>query len=588
MKKRGTRAPAQQVIKNILLSQKRSTPALTLESFKSNSILSKSKRSQLTIFIIIAILIIAFVAGYFLVKDKIVKKGVSKDIQRVETAFLSCLEDDVLTGVDVLESQGGYIELPEFEPGSDFMPFSSQLNFLGNPIPYWYYVSGNNIRREQVPSKEFMESELENFVDSRIQNCNLEQYYQEGYKISIGAPESNVIIRDNDIKVDFKMDLGINFGEESAIIKEHNKIVESNLGNLYNSAKSVYEYEQKNLFLEKYAIDNLRLYAPVDGVELSCSPLHWNADDVFSELQENIEANTLALRNSGKENNYFVLDLPVSPEYEIRFINSREWARAFEVEPSEENLLLANPVGNQPDLGILGFCYAPYHFVYSIKYPVLVQISKDQETFQFPMAVVIQGNNPRESLNVNASQAESIELCENKNTQIKINVFDSSSKPIDAEISYECFGESCIIGETSSGNLESDFPQCVNGFVITEDGASRTIVYPEQKSVGISEGFYDVKVQIYKDSSFEISKTTQEQCVDIPIGIFELTKKKCFDIEFPSQLVSKALAGGGTQEYYILESELSSANSMEINVESMPVPDTIEKIQDNNLLFEFK
>ena len=640
MKKRGTRAPAQQVIKNILPSQKRSTPALTLESFKSNSILSKSKRSQLTIFIIIAILIIAFVFGYFLVKNKFVTKGVSKDIQRVETAFLSCLEDDVLTGVDVLESQGGYIELPEFEPGSDFMPFSSQLNFLGNPIPYWYYVSGNNIRREQVPSKEFMESELENFVDSRIQNCNLEQYYQEGYKISIGAPESNVIIRDNDIKVDFKMDLGINFGEESAIIKEHNKIVESNLGNLYNSAKSVYEYEQKNLFLEKYAIDNLRLYAPVDGVELSCSPLHWNADDVFSELQENIEANTLALRNSGKENNYFVLDLPVSPEYEIRFINSREWARAFEVEPSEENLLLANPVGNQPDLGILGFCYAPYHFVYSIKYPVLVQISKDQETFQFPMAVVIQGNNPRESLNVNASQAESIELCENKNTQIKINVFDSSSKPIDAEISYECFGESCIIGETSSGNLESDFPQCVNGFVITkakgfkqaqetfstikdgsslsvyldkiyelpvnlkldnanyngeaiinfisEDGASRTIVYPEQKSVGISEGFYDVKVQIYKDSSFEISKTTQEQCVDIPIGIFELTKKKCFDIEFPSQLVSKALAGGGTQEYYILESELSSANSMEINVESMPVPDTIEKIQDNNLLFESK
>ena len=52
--------------------------------------------------------------------------------------------------------------------------------------------------------------------------------------------------------------------------------------------------------------------------------------------------------------------------------------------------------------------------------------------------------------------------------------------------------------------------------------------------------------------------------------------------------MSKALAGGGTQEYYILESELSSANSMEINVESMPVPDTIEKIQDNNLLFEIK
>ena len=600
----------------------------------------KNRGGQLTIFIIIAILIVAFVAGYFLVKNRIIKSGIPENVQRVETSFLSCLEDEVLTGVDVLESQGGYIELPEFEPGSDFMPFSSQLNFLGNPIPYWYYVSGNNLKKEQVPSKEFMGDELENFIDSRIQNCNLEQYYQEGYKISIGVPESNVIIREKDIKVDLKMNLGITFEEESVIINEHNKIVESNLGNLYDAAKSVYEDEQNNLFLEKYAIDNLRLYAPVDGVELSCSPLHWNADEVFVELEENIEANTLALRNSGKENNYFVLDLPISSEYEVRFINSREWARAFEVEPSEENLLLANPVGNQPDLGILGFCYIPYHFVYDVKYPVLVQVSKDREIFQFPTAVVIQGNNPREPLDVSASEAESIELCENKNTKIKINIFDSNSKPVDAEISYECFGESCIIGDTSSGNLESNFPQCVNGFVvakakgfkqaqetfstiqdgsslsiyldkiyelpvnlkldgadyngeaiinfISEDGASKTIVYPEQKVIGLSEGFYDVRVQIYKDSSFELSKTTQEQCIDIPLGIFELTKKKCFDIEFPSQIISKALAGGGTQEYYLLESELSSANSMEINVESLPVPDTIEKIQDNNLLFEIK
>src|SRR3989338_8175642 len=266
MKKRGTRAPAQQVIKNILLSQKRSTPALTLESFKSNSILSKSKRSQLTIFIIIAILIIAFVFGYFLVKNKFVTKGVSKDIHRVETAFLSCLEDDVLTGVDVLESQGGYIELPEFEPGSDFMPFSSQLNFLGNPIPYWYYVSGNNIKKEQVPSKEFMEGELENFIENKIRECNFEEYYQNGYQVTLGNPKANVIIRDKDIKSELQMDISINFGEDNAIISEHSKIVSSNLGALYDSAKAVYDDEQNNLFLEKYAVANLRLYAPVDGV----------------------------------------------------------------------------------------------------------------------------------------------------------------------------------------------------------------------------------------------------------------------------------------------------------------------------------
>ena len=95
------------------------------------------------------------------------------------------------------------------------------------------------------------------------------------------------------------------------------------------------------------------------------------------------------------------MDLPVSSDYEVRFINSREWARAFEVEPSEENLLLVNPVGNQPDLGNFRILLCSLSFVYSMKYPVLVQISKDQEIFsQFPMAVIIQGNNPRKLLDV--------------------------------------------------------------------------------------------------------------------------------------------------------------------------------------------
>ena len=84
-------------------------------------------------------------------KDKLTGQKIPASIQPIYTTFLSCLEEDALVGVDILMSQGGYINLPVFEPGSAYMPFSSQLNFIGNPIPYWYYVSGNNIEKEQVP-----------------------------------------------------------------------------------------------------------------------------------------------------------------------------------------------------------------------------------------------------------------------------------------------------------------------------------------------------------------------------------------------------------------------------------------------------
>jgi len=89
---------------------------------------ASNKRGQVTIFIIIAIIIVALFAGYFMFKDKLFQEKIPSDVEPIYTNFLNCLEDQTLTGVDILESQAGYIYLPEFEKGSDYMPFSSQLD----------------------------------------------------------------------------------------------------------------------------------------------------------------------------------------------------------------------------------------------------------------------------------------------------------------------------------------------------------------------------------------------------------------------------------------------------------------------------
>ena len=110
-----------------------------------------NKRGQITIFIIVAIIIIASVGLYFSLKGSLIPDKVPATFEPIYTQFLSCLEENSLVGIDLLGVHAGYIDLPEFEPGSRYMPFSSQLDFLGTAIPYWYYVSGNNIQKEQVP-----------------------------------------------------------------------------------------------------------------------------------------------------------------------------------------------------------------------------------------------------------------------------------------------------------------------------------------------------------------------------------------------------------------------------------------------------
>jgi len=602
---------------------------------------SDQKRGQVTVFIIIAVLILASVLAYFLLRGSIGQTQIPANIQPAYTSFLSCLEQDILTGISVLESQGGYIELPDFEPGSQFMPFSSQLDFLGNPIPYWYYVSGNNVQKEQVPTKEEMETQLGNFVASKINGCNFNTYYQQGFEVSMTQPTSTkVSIKDGEVEVNINANVGILKGNESALIKNHKVVVSSELGKLYNSAKKVYDEEQSSLFLEEHAVDTLRLYAPVDGVEVTCSPLIYNANDVFDELQEAIEANTLALTTSEGVDDYFTVPISGIGE-EVRFLNSRDWPSSFEVNPSDGVLLISTPVGNQAGLGILGFCYVPYHFVYNVKYPVLVQVYSGDEIFQFPMAVVLQNNNPRESLNASAVESVVPDLCTYKNTQVEVIVKDLRGTPINANVSYECLGNRCAIGETSnSGILEENFPQCANGYVVakasgfkdvrylfsttlngsvsvimeklysknvqlkvngvnyngdaivyfTSQDSTQTLVYPQQKNVQLGEGQYEVQVYIYRNSSINIGATITEQCIDVPrsgvLGVLGLQEERCFDIQVPSQIISNALSGGGKEDYYVLESDLINKNTIEINSRNLPLPDTIEKLQDNYILFE--
>ncbi|MBI4116739.1 hypothetical protein HY449_03265 [Candidatus Pacearchaeota archaeon] len=609
----------------------------------------KKNRGQLTIFIIIAIAIVSAAVLFFALRENIFNAIiVPKDLQPVYNTFLSCIQDSASVGINVLGSQGGYIQLPEFSPGSSHTPFSSQLNFLGNPIPYWHYVSGNNIERTQIPSKTIMQNQLGEFLDSRIRGCRFDEYYDEGFQIFVGEPKTSVTIMDDSVEFSVDAEMSISREDETALVKNHKVTIDSEIGNLYDSAVKIYEYEQDNLFLENYGVDVLRLYAPVDGVELKCSPLVWNANDVFEKLKEAIESNTLAIKtksgllsaNAGDK--YFFPGISVP--HDVRFLNSRNWSSAFEVSPSEGAILLSTPVGTQPGLGALGFCYVPYHFVYSMKYPVLVQISGKKETFQFPVAVVIQGNVPRKAMeNSTAIQVDIPELCSQKNTLAEVSVFDENLNPINANVSYSCAGTECRIGETSSGKVSAMFPQCVNGFVIatadgfeetkqlysvvenanvnifmnqiydknvnlkidgkdyegqatitfaSEEGNSRTVVYPERKTVKLSEGQYEVQVYVYRNSSLTIGAKTVEECVDVPQtgvgGFFGFNREKCFKIDFPAEVVSNALAGGGSQNYYVLESELKNSNIIEINVDGLPLPTSIDQLQQNYILLEDK
>ena len=611
----------------------------------------QSRKAQVTIFIIIAVVIVVAIATFFIVRTILNSDGsgvLSGD--EVFSFFESCIEEKTRTALSSAGSQGGYLELPDFEPGSEYAPFSNQLDFLGVGVPYWYYVSSNGVIKEQVPAKTTIESEIEAYLNREVQNCDFSPLRAKGYDIETGEVISDVRVLDNEVRVSVSMILSYERAEENSRKTNHEVSVNSNFGEFYDLAREIYDKEKSDAFLELYTQDTLYNYAPVTGSEISCSPLIWNAQEVTDNLKEAISANVQAIKIDNnnyelnkEENKYFIVD--VNNEHSVRFLYDPRWPSRVEIWPAENNLLVAEPLGLEQGLGILGFCYIPYHFVYDIYHPVLIQIYNDEEIFQFPVAVIIDKSVPRESLAVNepVDFGSLDNFCSNRNAVLKVMTFDGQLNPVEARISFECFNEVCSIGETKISGadalLNGNFPQCINGKIVAKaegyvsaeqivstneagevnlvldrlseidakvvvggrpvesingaiavvsfnsDKYSTTLVYPGQKTIKLSEGLYEVSAQVFSGSALTIPASSKRECVSVPkkglLGFFGGTTEECFNVEIPATTLDNALSGGGKNTELILESDLSGSSIINIDLPSLPSPLSLDQLQQN-------
>jgi len=589
------------------------------------------KRGQVTLFIILAIAIIGAIAGYAVFKYY--QEKIPTKFEPVGEYFLECAKLRLREGASILGQKGGYIDVPEFEPGSLEYPTSNHLDFMGDSVPYWMYVSGNGIMKEQVPTIDGMEQQLSNYMKETLVLCDFSEFYNRNYGINLSVNKISTRIQEGKIRADIDADLIVSFGNDTAKISSHQVEIDSKLKKFYDVALDVYEKEKKEMFLENFTIDILYLYAPTTDTETSCSPKVWLLENVSRELKEAFEGNLLFLRQNAKDKYY---NVDIKTDENLRFLYMRDWPTKIYT-PNDNGLLVAKPVGNQPGLGVLGFCIVPYHFVYDVVYPVLIQVYDEDEFFQFPINVVIRGNKPRQPLETEAVYAEKEIVCKYKNTPGKVYTYDSELNPIEADISFKCFSEVCSIGKTKligeKAFLEDNFPQCINGLVYASAeghlpgeetvssnsefdvgiildnlytlnldvkpgsgknamiyfesgklGASRAVYWPEQTSVNLAEGFYNVTAYVYSDADIILPEVSSHKCIEIPYpgisGLLGRTTEKCFDVSIPEQKITNAIIGGGKSKEYFLASQLKSGNKLEIFIPYTKIPKSVDDIQE--------
>jgi hypothetical protein len=168
--------------------------------------MKKERKAQVTIFIVLAVIILFVVGGIFFVMSKnkqarldnefFSQASIKPDVDNIKSAIINCMEETSESALELIGIQGGYFREPEkySDVGEVFIPY--------------YYYEGQLL----MPSKEKIESELAAYVDYNLNSC-LNELNFENYELDYKTPKTLSKIKSED-EVVFTTELSVNINRE--------------------------------------------------------------------------------------------------------------------------------------------------------------------------------------------------------------------------------------------------------------------------------------------------------------------------------------------------------------------------------------
>jgi len=196
----------------------------------------KFKRGQVTIFVIIAVLIIALVVLAFLVYPKI-KTSFSFDDKNPSAYLEECLKGKAQTALNEIALRGGSLN-PELN-----------YSYNGEKISYICYTDQYYLPCvvQQPMLREHMQEEIKNAINSDAKECfdNLQKKFEgKGYSVQVKGKELRIEILPKKIEIFFNGSLIVT-KESSTTFNNPGFDLKSNMYDLVSIANSILSWETK-------------------------------------------------------------------------------------------------------------------------------------------------------------------------------------------------------------------------------------------------------------------------------------------------------------------------------------------------------
>ena len=197
---------------------------------------SFGKKGQVTIFIIVAVLVVSIsVLAYFFLPGVLVDLGISS--QNPNEYVQGCLEDSIRENVKTISEQGGSLNPEHYVTDKD------------QKIEYLCYTDENYLPcvMQQPLLKQHVEGEIENAIKSQADSCIdslKETFEKKGYTASIGAGEMKIELLPQRIVSTFDGQVTLT-KESSERFDKISVVVNNNIYELITIANSILNWEAR-------------------------------------------------------------------------------------------------------------------------------------------------------------------------------------------------------------------------------------------------------------------------------------------------------------------------------------------------------
>ncbi|MEK6886507.1 MAG: hypothetical protein AABW88_01625, partial [Nanoarchaeota archaeon] len=464
----------------------------------------KSKKAQLTIFIIIGIVLLFSAALITFIRQNVVlykppveiTETVATELQPIQRYVIECLEIVAKEGIRKAGVQGGIIDTSRITV-NDLDPTSAEGISMSPgssiKIPYWHYMKspnscdGNCEFASNMPALfrtsgkgNSLEEQLDKYIREKISSCTrgFSSFRKRGFTFEESQIKVTSTIAKTDVFVRAEYPLKITKDEIVQTISKFSVKIPINLAKYYELAAEVTKKEAETNFLGYFAINLIDIYSGVDKNRLPPladtsfkrgGVISWPKNEVKNKVQELLMSNVVGMQITGTSNyegNYYQGNdplakgmysfyiLPSDKTYRVNadFTYLAWWPIYLHVTPSRGELITPNSRGGF-DSFISLFNINQYKFAYDVSYPVLISISDPTELdgdgfiFQFSLESNLRNNAMMTVDTVNmgsiASPRESF-VCDPDNFNsgnITVIVSDSMTKdPIEDAQVFFSFG----------------------------------------------------------------------------------------------------------------------------------------------------